>query len=37
LSEKRDSDQPLYTIRRVIIPGQWDAGRMYRFMKGSFN
>ncbi|HEX5668648.1 MAG TPA: polysaccharide deacetylase family protein [Chitinophagaceae bacterium] len=37
LSEKRDSSQPLYTIRRVIIPGQWDAGRMYKFMKGSFH
>ncbi|HSF46014.1 MAG TPA: polysaccharide deacetylase family protein [Chitinophagaceae bacterium] len=37
LSEKRDATQPLYTIRRVIIPGQWDAGRMYKFMKGSFN
>jgi peptidoglycan/xylan/chitin deacetylase (PgdA/CDA1 family) len=37
LSDKRDSDLPLYTIRRVIIPGQWDAGRMYRFMRGSFN
>ena len=37
LSAKRDSAQPLYTIRRVIIPGQWDAGRMYKFMKGSFN
>jgi peptidoglycan/xylan/chitin deacetylase (PgdA/CDA1 family) len=37
LSAKRDSSQPLYTIRRVIIPGQWDAGQMYKFMKGSFN
>jgi peptidoglycan/xylan/chitin deacetylase (PgdA/CDA1 family) len=37
LSAKRDTTQPLYTIRRVIIPGQWDAARMYKFMRGSFN
>jgi peptidoglycan/xylan/chitin deacetylase (PgdA/CDA1 family) len=36
LSAKRDSSQPLYTIRRIIVPGEWSTGRFYQFMKGSF-
>lgn len=36
LSEKRDSSLPLYTIRRVIVPGQWETERVFKFMKGSF-
>lgn len=36
LSTKRDSTEPLYTIRRMIIPGDWNAGTMYRIMKKTF-
>lgn len=37
LTEKRDPDYPLYTIRRMIVPGGWSAEQMYKRMKGSFN
>ncbi len=36
LSTKRDSTEPLYTIRRMIIPGDWSATTMYRVMKKTF-
>jgi peptidoglycan/xylan/chitin deacetylase (PgdA/CDA1 family) len=36
LTEKRDSLQPMYTIRRMIVPGDWTAERMFKTMKGSF-
>jgi peptidoglycan/xylan/chitin deacetylase (PgdA/CDA1 family) len=36
LSAKRDSTQPLYTIRRIIVPGEWSTTRVYNFMNGSF-
>jgi peptidoglycan/xylan/chitin deacetylase (PgdA/CDA1 family) len=36
LSEKRDTSLPLYTIRRIIVPGQWNTDRVFRFMEGSF-
>jgi peptidoglycan/xylan/chitin deacetylase (PgdA/CDA1 family) len=37
LSDRRDENDPLYSIRRVIIPGGWSANSMLRCMKGSFN
>ena len=37
LSTKRDSTEPLYTIRRMIIPGQWSAGGMLRTMQTTFH
>jgi peptidoglycan/xylan/chitin deacetylase (PgdA/CDA1 family) len=36
LSARRDSTLPLYSIRRIIIPGEWPAEQVYRFMKRSF-
>jgi peptidoglycan/xylan/chitin deacetylase (PgdA/CDA1 family) len=36
LTAKRDSLQPLYTIRRMIVPGDWDGKRMYKWMKVNF-
>lgn len=37
LSAKRDSNEPLFTIRRMIIPGDWSASTMWRVMENSFN
>jgi len=37
LSDPRDKDDPLFTIRRFIIPGEWSAAGMMRVMKSSFN
>lgn len=36
LSTARDSTEPLYTIRRMIVPGDWTAPTMYRVMKKTF-
>jgi peptidoglycan/xylan/chitin deacetylase (PgdA/CDA1 family) len=36
LSAKRDSLQPLYSIRRIIVPGEWSTSHVHGFMKGSF-
>ena len=36
LSTQRDSAEPLYTIRRMIVPGDWSAPTMYRAMKRTF-
>jgi peptidoglycan/xylan/chitin deacetylase (PgdA/CDA1 family) len=36
LSDPRDKDDPLYTVRRFIIPGEWSAAGMMRVMKSSF-
>lgn len=36
LTAKRDSTQPLYTIRRMIVPGDWDGNRMHKWMKVNF-
>jgi len=36
LSEPRDKQDPLYTVRRFIIPGEWSAAGMMRVMKSSF-
>lgn len=37
LSTKRDPDDPLYTIRRIIASGYWSADRLYRSMQESFH
>lgn len=37
LSTKRDSTEPLYTIRRMIVPGQWTANGMLKAMKSTFH
>ncbi|HEV8080100.1 MAG TPA: polysaccharide deacetylase family protein [Chitinophagaceae bacterium] len=37
LSTKRDSTEPLYTIRRMIVPGQWTAQGMIKTMKTTFH
>lgn len=36
LSEKRDEQEPLYTIRRIIVPGSWSALQLNKVMKNSF-
>lgn len=37
LSTKQDSLAPLYTLRRMIVPGTWTTTQMFRWMKGTFN
>jgi peptidoglycan/xylan/chitin deacetylase (PgdA/CDA1 family) len=37
LSSKRDSAQPLFTIRRMLVPGTWSAAGMLRSMETTFN
>ncbi len=37
LSTKRDSLQPLYTVRRMIVPGTWSAPGMLKAMKSTFH
>ena len=36
LSTKRDPQEPLYTIRRIIVPGSWTPGGLDRGIKASF-
>ena len=36
LSTKRDSTEPLYTVRRMIVPGDWSAEGMLKAMKRTF-
>lgn len=36
LSAKRDSAEPLYTIRRMIVPGTWTTNGLMKAMKGTF-
>jgi peptidoglycan/xylan/chitin deacetylase (PgdA/CDA1 family) len=36
LSTKRDSTQPLYTVRRMIVPGDWTTEGMLKAMKRTF-
>ena len=36
LSTKRDSTEPLYTVRRMIVPGQWSATGVMKAMKQTF-
>jgi peptidoglycan/xylan/chitin deacetylase (PgdA/CDA1 family) len=37
LSTKRDSIDPLYTIRRIIVSGSWSTEGMIRSMESSFD
>ncbi|MEO8822371.1 MAG: polysaccharide deacetylase family protein [Ginsengibacter sp.] len=37
LSTKRDSTQPLYTVRRMIVPGQWSTRGTISAMKKTFH
>ena len=37
LSTKRDSTQPLYTVRRMIVPGTWSTPGMMKAMKSTFH
>jgi hypothetical protein len=37
LSTKRDSTEPLYTIRRMIVPGHWSAQGMLKAMRTTFD
>ena len=38
LSErKRDSIAPLYSLRRMIVPGDWSTTTMHKYIKGTFN
>ncbi|MDQ6755598.1 MAG: polysaccharide deacetylase family protein [Bacteroidota bacterium] len=37
LSTKRDSTEPLYTIRRMIVPGQWSPQGMIKAMTATFH
>jgi len=36
LSTKRDSTEPLYTIRRMIVPGTWSTPGVIKAMKQTF-
>lgn len=35
-SNKRDANEPLYAIRRMIVPGTWDGSAMDKWMKVNF-
>ncbi|MFD2515540.1 polysaccharide deacetylase family protein [Pontibacter locisalis] len=37
LATKRDEQEPLYTIRRIIASGYWGSDRLYKNMVGSFD
>ncbi len=37
LSSQRDAEEPLYTIRRMIVPGTWSTEGMMKAMKSTFN
>jgi peptidoglycan/xylan/chitin deacetylase (PgdA/CDA1 family) len=37
LSTKRDSTEPLHTIRRMIVPGTWSTPGMLKAMASTFN
>lgn len=37
LSSRRDSVEPLYTVRRMIVAGNWSASQMVRAMEKTFN
>ncbi len=36
LSFKRDSLEPLYNIRRMVVPGTWSTQKMFRWMNNTF-
>ncbi len=37
LSAKRDSTQPLYTVRRMLVPGTWTISGLFKSMKATFH
>jgi len=37
LSTKRDSTEPLYTVRRMIVPGTWSTPGMMKAIRTTFN
>ncbi len=37
LSTKRDITEPLYTIRRMLVPGTWSSNGMLKAMRTTFN
>lgn len=37
LSSKRDSTEPLFTIRRMLVAGQWSTPGVFRAMKQTFH
>lgn len=37
LSTKRDSTEPLYTVRRMIVPGTWSTQGMLKAIKATFH
>lgn len=37
LSTKRDSTEPLYTVRRMIVPGTWSTQGTMKAMRTTFN
>jgi peptidoglycan/xylan/chitin deacetylase (PgdA/CDA1 family) len=37
LVDKRSQQEPLYTIRRMIVPGEWSASQMLKRMRNNFN
>jgi hypothetical protein len=37
LATKRDSVDPLYTIRRIIVAGQWSTPSTMEAIKSSFH
>lgn len=36
LSQKRDSTEPLYSVRRMIVPGSWTVPGMFKAMHATF-
>lgn len=36
LSAKQDQDDPLFSIRRIIVPGAWSAANLQKRIKSSF-
>jgi peptidoglycan/xylan/chitin deacetylase (PgdA/CDA1 family) len=37
LSEKRDENDPLFTIRRIVVPGEWSTSTLEKSMTNSFH
>ncbi len=37
LSSKRDTTLPLYTIRRMLVPGTWSTNGLFKAMKATFH
>ncbi len=35
-ASKRDSTLPLYTLRRMIVPGDWNTAKMHKWIKINF-